>query len=157
MEQLQVTIGSVARQILDSFTRNENPDGSYTWHLREDIERQEYLAKEVLGNVGVQPETQNAVFKVLLEIYLAENTEQAEEFLGDIDPYDNIADLTTWLNASDTHVQYVTKALRKGNVNDGTQVLAKAHKLYLHDIGSKVIEAIQKRVLQYAHAEISVN
>jgi hypothetical protein len=157
MEQVQVTIGNVARQILGSFTMDENPGSLRSWHLREDMGRQERLVKEVLGSVGVYPETQKAVFKVLLEIYLAENKEQAEEFLDDIEPYDNIADLTAWLNDSESHIRYVTEALQEGNSNEGVQVLAKAHKFYLHHIGRKVIEAIHKRVLRYERAEISLN
>ena len=157
MEPLHSTIGSLARQMLDDFTRNEEQNGSQYWQLREEAQWQHHLLVDACKGAIETPQACDAVFKVLIEIYLAENREQAEEFLYDIEPYDNLTDLTAWLSASHKNVEYVTAVLRQENPSSGMEVLAKAHKLYLQEIGRRIVKVLQEYVLRNAYAEEYLN
>lgn len=157
MQQLQSTIGGVARQMLDNFTREEKRDGLLFWKLREDTEWTHHLVMAACGDKMNSPQAHEAVFKVLIEISLAENREQAEEFLNDIEPYQTIAELTAWLDSSQKNVEFVTVVLQRGNPSSGMEVLAKAHKLYLQDIGRQIIDALQGYVVKNVYAENPLN
>jgi hypothetical protein len=157
MQQLQETIGGVARQMLDNFTKEEERDGLQFWKLREDVEWTHHLVMTACGDKMSSPQAHEAVFKVLIEISLAENREQAEEFLNDIEPYQNLAELTAWLNGSQQNVEFVTAVLQRGNPSSGMEVLAKAHKLYLQDIGRQIIDALQGYVVENVYAEKPLN
>jgi len=157
MEQLQSTIGGVARQMLNNFTREEERDGLQFWKLRENVEWPRHLVMAACGDRLDHPQAHEAVFKVLIEISLAENREQAEEFLNDIEPYHNLAELTAWLNGSQKNVEYVTAVLQRGNPSNGMEVLAKAHKLYLQDVGQQIIDALQGYVVKNVYAEKPLN
>lgn len=151
MEQFHSTIGSVAREMLNNFTRKDRNDGMPFWDLRENVEWQHRLVVDACGERVLGPEAYSAVFKILLEIYLAENKEQAEDFLYDIDPGSNVSELTAWLHASDKHVDYLNRVLRRGKPADARNLLAEAHKLYLQDLGVRLIEAIDGYILQYIY------
>lgn len=157
MEQLHSTIGSVARRMLDDFTRYEEQDGSQYWKLREEGEWQHHILMDACEGRIDYPQAYDAVFKVLVEIYLAENREQAEEFLYDIEPYDNLTDLNAWLGASHKNVEYVTAILQRGNPSSGLEVLAKAHKLYLQEVGRRIIDALEEYVAHSVYVESSLN
>ena len=153
MEQLQTTrinIGSLSRQILQNFTQKERKDGSTFWDLRNDIEWQHQLAIEACEQSMLSPESYATIFKILIEIYVAENREQAEDFLYDIEPYAEVADLTAWLNAAPENVDYLTEAICQGTAKNGVEALAKAHKLFLIDIGMNLIEALAQHVAKEA-------
>lgn len=151
MEQFHSTIGSVAREMLQNFTRKDRKNGAPLWDLRENVAWQHRLIMEACGERQLGPEAYSAVFKILLEIYLADNREQAEDFLYDIEPCQDTAELTAWLHASEKHVEYLNRALRGQKSTDARKILAEAHKLYLQDLGVRLIEAIDSYILQYLY------
>lgn len=151
MEQFHSTIGSIAREMLQNFTRKDQKDGAPLWDLREHATWQHRLIMEACGEGLLRPETYSAVFKILLEIYLADNKEQAEDFLYDIEPCQDTKELTAWLHASEKHLEYLNRALRSQKSTDAHKILAEAYKLYLQDLGTRLIEAIDGYILQYIY------
>lgn len=148
MEQLQSTIGSVAREMLKNFTKRDNRNGRQVWDLREYVDWQQHIVMEAYGGRELCPEAYGAVFRILLEIYLARQREEAEEFLREIEPYDNVSELTTWLDSSSENIKYVNRALAENYSTNGITVLGRAHQLYLQDIGRKLIDAIERHIHQ---------
>lgn len=151
MEQYHSTIGSVAREMLQNFTRKETGNGAPFWDLRENVAWQHQLVTDACGERVAGPAEYSAVFKILLEIYLAENKEQAEDFLYEIDPCTEVSELTAWLHASNRNMDYLNRVLYHGKPADARHMLAEAHKLYLQDIGARLIEAIDGYILQYIY------
>ncbi len=151
MEQYHSTIGSVAREMLQNFTRKETGNGAPFWDLRENVAWQHQLVMDACGERVAGPAVYSAVFKILLEIYLAENKEQAEDFLYEIDPCTEVSELTAWLHISDRNMDYLNRVLYHGKPADARNMLAEAHKLYLQDIGARLIEAIDGYILQYIY------
>ncbi len=143
MQHTNSLISIVSRQMLKNFTKKRN-NGSQYWDLKQDIDWQHNIVMDVYQDRNPSPEVYNAVFKVLLEIYVSENEEQAEEFLYDIEPYTEVSDLTRWLHSSPQNVQYLTIVVQSYQPQNGIQALAKAHQLYLQDVGQHVIEAIKE-------------
>lgn len=147
MQQLQLSnIGSISRRFLQNFTKKTHSNGGTFWDLRENIEWQHQLVMEACNNQMLSPEVYSAVFKILIEIYVADNREQAEEFLYDIEPYGELSDLTAWLAAAPENVTYLSTVMREGNAQDAEAALAKAHKRYLVDIGTNLIDALEQYI-----------
>lgn len=151
MEQYHSTIGSVAREMLQNFTRKETGNGAPFWDLRENVAWQRQLVMDACGERAAGPAVYSAVFKILLEIYLADNKEQAEDFLYEIDPCTEVSELTAWLHTSDRNMDYINRVLYCGKPADARNMLAEAHKLYLQDMGARLIEAIDGYILQYIY------
>lgn len=143
MQQDLPTIGGVAREMLESFTRRTRSDGSSAWSFRDDIEWQHRILSRALKCSELPECCSEAVFYVLMEIYVAENVEQAEDFLSDITPYQSLDKLTSWLNADPANLDYVTQVLQEKAINDGKMLLAQANLLFLKNIGTRVITAIE--------------
>lgn len=143
MEQLYSSIGSLARQMLGNFTRRTRRDGTPYWDLREDVDWQHQVVMEAWGNRMLCAEAYNTAFKLLLEIYIASNEEEAEEFLYEIEPYSEVRDLTGWLNSAPEHVEYLTEVLQADPPRDGREALARAHWLFLQDAGERLLKAIK--------------
>lgn len=138
------TLGSICRVMLQNYTRHTRQDGRKYWDLREDVDWQHQLVMDACGDRMLSPEAYAGVFRILMEIYIAENRAQAEEFLGDIEPYAGIEDLTGWLHSSAQNLDYLTRALREGYCRDGAEALARAHQLFLIEIGHNLIEALSR-------------
>lgn len=153
MEQVQVNIGTISRRFLENFTRKDLKDGTKIWDLKEDVEWQHNLVIEAYEDRMLCPEAYNTVFKILMEIFVAENDEQAEDFLYDIEPYNDINDLTSWLHSSTRNIEFLTAALRENGVTDGEKVLEKAHTLFLQEIGFNLIEAIKAYLAKGAYQD----
>jgi hypothetical protein len=156
MEQTRITIGSISRQILENYTKKDYKDGAQFWDLRDDVEWQHNLVIEAYKDRMLCPEAYNTVFKILIEIFVAENEDEAEDFLDEIEPYEDINDLTSWLHSSTQNIEYLTTALHENGVSDGVKILAKAHKLFLKDIGTNLIRAISEFLAKDAYFENSV-
>lgn len=149
------SLGSICRVMLQNYTRHTRQDGRKYWDLREDVDWQHQLVMDAYGERMLCPEAYASVFKVLMEIYIAENRAQAEEFLGDIEPYAGIDDLTGWLYSSASNLDYLTRALRERHYRDGAEALARAHQLFLIEIGQNLIEALS-RVIRSGHGAVRV-
>ncbi len=156
MEQVQANIGSISRKVLENYTKKDHKDGTQFWDLREDVEWQHHLVMEAYKDRMLCPEAYNTVFKILMEIFIAENEEQAEDFLYDIEPHQDINELTSWLHSSPQNIEYLTAALRENGVSDGVKILAKAHKLFMQEIGNNLIQAISEYLAKNTYLENSV-
>ncbi len=148
MEHLNNTIGSISKEILKNFTKKEGSNGKQIWDLRKDIDWQQHIVMESYGNRTLCPEAYASIFRILLEIYIAESRIEAEEFLQNIEPYDTIPELTTWLDSSPDNIEYLNKALLENDRTNGLEILERAHQLYLKDIGLNLISSIYKHIEQ---------
>lgn len=140
------TLGSICRVMLQNYTRHTRQDGRKYWDLREDVDWQHQLVMDAYGDRMLCPEAYASVFRVLMEIYIAENRVQAEEFLDDIEPYAGGDDLTGWLHSSEHNLDYLTRALRERPYRDGAEALSRAHQLFLIEIGQNLIEALSRMI-----------
>ncbi len=146
MEQLQSTIGSIAREMLRNFTKKEHSSGRQIWDLREYVDWQHHVVMEAYGDRELCPEAYASVFRVLLEIYVAEYREEAEDFLRDIEPYDTLSELTSWLDSSPENIKYVNRALQENYSTNAMNILARAHQLFLLEVGKNLIQAIERHI-----------
>ncbi len=151
------TIGSISREILDNFTKKTLKDGSQFWDFREDIEWQHHIVMDAYGHRMLCPEAYNTIFKILMEVYIADNSEQAEDFLVDIEPHATTSQLTGWLHSASENVEYLSRAMAVVTSNDGTEALAMAHKLFLQEVGASLIQAIKRYIGENALLENSLN
>lgn len=157
MHQDLPTIGGVAREMLENFTQKTRPDGTVFWDFRDDVEWQYRILSSAMQAAEVPGSVNSAVFHVLMEIYVAENVEQAEDFLADIAPYATPDELTNWLNSDTRHLEYVTEILKHKIVKDGETLLAYANRLFLKRIGSRLISAIDRYLKENRVAMPSLN
>lgn len=153
MEHDVLTIGQVAQQLLNNFVKEKHQDGPAHWIFQSTADWQHRIIADIWDSPILSPDVYSAVFRVLLEIYVAENEDQAEEFLWEIEPAISDAELTGWLNASPRHIHYLTIALRENNVKDGGDVLRKAYRLFLLDIGMNLIHNIGRFLTQQEKLE----
>jgi len=157
MEQVYPTIGSISRQMLSNFTVRERGDGERFWDLREDIDWQHSIVMDAYGRRMLSPEAYATVVKLLVEIYVASNSEEAQEFLNDIEPYRETEELTGWLHASDSNIDYLTRILQHRTYADAEEALADAHKLFLQEVGKSLIASIEEHVNELCISTTSVN
>jgi len=148
MEHLNNTIGSISKEILKNFTKKEGSTGKQIWDLRKDIDWQQHIVMESYGNRTLCPEAYASVFRILLEIYIAESRDEAEEFLQNIEPYDTIPELTAWLDSSPQNIEYLNKALSTDEHTNGLEILECAHRLFLQEIGLSLISSIYRHIEQ---------
>lgn len=156
-QQLSNNIGIVAREFLKNFTKKTRTDGSQFWDLARDIDWQHNLVMEAYGERMLCPEAYCSVFKILVEVFVASNREEAEEFLLDIEPYANISDLTGWLNSDSANIDYLTKVINHHNPADGVSALSIAHRSFLMDVGQKLINGLQTRATESVMFEKTIN
>ena len=147
------TLGSLCRVMLQNYTRHTRQDGRKYWDLREAVDWQHQLVMDAYGERMLCPEAYASVFRILMEIYIAENRAQAEEFLDDIEPYAAAEELSGWLQSSTQNFDYLTRALRERHYRDGAEALARAHQLFLIEIGQNLIEALS-RMIRKAHGAV---
>ena len=150
MEHASLTIGDVSRQMLFNFTRKRRENGSTMWDLRPDADWQHRLVMETYQNPMPSEENYTAIFRILMEIHIADNQQEAMEFLEQIEPYEDVSDLTAWLNASKQHVRYLDAVLTEEEPGDAIRALATAHQRYLQDLGTKLIRRLHTYVQQDA-------
>ena len=155
MEHVQVTIGSISREMLKNFSRRQRSNGRQCWDLREDITWQHRIVMAAYNDRILTSEVYSNIFRILMEIYVAENPEQAIEFLQEVEPYDTVSQLTGWLDASPENIKYVNLALQEDSMASGMTILSRAHKLYLKEVGLNLISAIDSHINQ-AHQNVKV-
>ncbi len=153
MEHDVLSIGHVAQQLLNNFVKEKRQVGPDYWIFQSSEDWQHRIIADIWDSPILSPEIYSAVFRILLEIFVAENEDQAEEFLWEIEPAVSDAELTGWLNASPQHIHYLTIALRENNVKDGGDVLRKAYRLFLLDIGKNLIRNISRFLTQQEKLE----
>ncbi len=156
MEQNHLTVGSISREMLKNFTRKHRSNGRQYWDLREDVDWQHRIVLTANNNRMLSGEVYSNIFRLLMEIYIAENTEQALEFLQNIEPYDTVSHLTGWLDASPENLKYLNQSLDDDFSNNGMKLLAKAHQMYLLELGQNLVHAIDDYIqgkLEYAAIE----
>ncbi len=153
MEHEVLTIGQVAQQLLNNFVKEKRQEGPDYWVFQSSADWQHRIIEDISDSPILCPDIYSAVFRVLLEIFVADNEEQAEEFLWDIEPDISEVELTSWLNASPRHIHYLTIALRENNVKDGGDILRKAYRLFLIDIGMNLINNISRFLSQQVKLE----
>ncbi|MCB0263508.1 MAG: hypothetical protein R3C41_01690 [Calditrichia bacterium] len=156
MEQNHLTVGSISREMLKNFTRKHRSNGRQYWDLRDDIDWQHRIVLTANNNRILSAEVYSNIFRLLMEIYIAENIDQALEFLQNIEPYDTVSHLTGWLDASPENLKYLNLSLDDDFSNNGMTLLAKAHQMYLLDLGQNLVHAIDNYIqgkLEYAAVE----
>ncbi|RMG25834.1 MAG: hypothetical protein D6732_21975 [Methanobacteriota archaeon] len=153
MEQQVLSIGDVARQLLNRFYKTSREDGSEVWLFQSDEDWQHQIIADVSDSPLQSPEQYSAIFRVLLEIFVAENQEQAEEFLLEMEPMVTPGELTAWLHASTSNLHYLTLALHKNNVKEAEDLLLGAYKIYLQNIGENIIRNINIYLNKKEHFE----
>lgn len=75
-----------------------------------------------------------------------ETKDDIEQAGYDIEADTYTSDLTSWLNESNTHVDYITQVLEEYNLKSGFDVLAQAQLLAKSEVYRVVLEEIQKSV-----------
>lgn len=157
MDQVFPTIGSISRQMLSNFTVRERGDGERFWDLREDVDWQHSIVMDAYGQRILSADAYATVVKLLVEIYIASNTQEAQEFLNDIEPYREIEELTGWLHAADSNLNYLTRVMQQRQYIDAEEALADAHCLFLREIGKNLISAIEEHVKEVCVSTALVN
>ncbi|MEL6821761.1 MAG: hypothetical protein AAFP70_08380 [Calditrichota bacterium] len=157
MDQVFPTIGSISRQMLSNFTVRERGDGERFWDLREDVDWQHSIVMDAYGRRILSADAYATVVKLLVEIYIASNSEEALEFLNDIEPYREIEELTGWLHAADSNLDYLTRVMLKRQYFDAEEALSDAHCLFLQEIGKNLITAIEEHVKELNATTALVN
>ncbi len=157
MQHVHPTIGEVSRQILQNFTRRELNDGRRIWGLEKEIEWQHQIVQNALDASIVTSEVYSSIFRILLEIFVANSQEEAEELLLEIEPSSDIKELTGWLHSSEKNIEYLNRVLRSKEISDGAAVLAAAQKMFLQEVGSRVISEIQRYIQQKEYASPALN
>ena len=146
MEQQNQSIGSIARAMLKYFTPTHTDDGQISWQLGEAPEWVKRVIQQSCPGQSISPDFSNALFNILMEIYIADNYEEAVEFVLQMEPEKDIERLTAWLHKAPEHLQYLTNVLANNPVADGVTLLSLAYQDYLTEIGLRLTSAIDDYV-----------
>lgn len=73
-----------------------------------------------------------------------EDIDSMRESIYEIESDVYTSDLTAWLNASNSHVYYLTEVLEERDTKDGFQLLSMAQHRHIEEIGNNLLNAIEK-------------
>lgn len=156
MEQQNQSIGSIAKAMLKCFTPTHFDEGQIIWQLGEAPEWVKRVVQRSYPDQSISPDFSNALFNILIEIYIADNYEEAAEFVMQMEPEKDIERLTAWLHKSPDHLQYLTNVLATNPVADGVTLLSLAYRDYLREIGLRLIGAIEDYIQAGVEKSLSV-
>jgi hypothetical protein len=143
MEQQIQTIGSVVRAMLKYFTPIYTDDAQISWELSDVPDWVSQIIQACWPNQPINTEISNILFHIFLEIYIAENYEEAVEFVMQIEPEEDIEKLTAWLHKNPKNLQYLSNVLANNPVADGVKLLSQAYQDFIMEIGLRLTSAIE--------------
>ena len=105
------------------------------------------------GHLDTLPndESYRAISSIISSIVeLDDDTINADDLLnelrdgGYLEPDYYTSDLTGWLHSNNSYVSYLDDAMREYNPIDGYQLLAMAHGIWLYEVASAVVRALEE-------------
>jgi len=145
------TIQTIAQEMCDNFELVKRDDGSEFYRAKEIIDWQSDIVMEAHFDGDRMPNDDiYSRIDTFLSIFSGLDEDATEEdfrtliYETEADVY--TSDLTSWLNADNRNVYYLTEALEEYELKEGFQVLSIAQKLYIEEIGNGLLNGIIKHL-----------
>jgi len=141
------TIKSVAQEMYDNLEMKTRDNGEKFICTKETI----YWQRDIIHNAHLDRLPNDDIYdriQTILEAftYLDNDADQheAQEVIYDIEPDIYTHDLTKWLHDHNANIGYLDQAMESScdSSTDATYLLMDAQKLYIEDIGDKVLQGI---------------
>jgi len=145
------TIQTIAEEMYNNFESAKRKDDTIYYRTKKDIDWQRDIVYEAHldGDRLPNDDIYNRI-DTFLSIFSGLDEDATEEdfreliYEAEADCY--TSDLTSWLNANNNNVYYLTQALEEFEAKDGLQALSIAQKQYIEEIGNGLLNGIIKHL-----------